>query len=143
VFSTEQLIQIQQSSLASVICENTDTIKKVQLNVFKQAEADAGYKSCDDIPKIDLRMWTDCCEGEMFLHIICFSSMIRLFPQIYIIVHLLCSEIVVLILGGSRGVQAVLEKYFIFSCRTSHGGYPFRFKFLDPHCTLHWQSQTY
>ncbi|XP_046346605.2 peroxidasin-like isoform X1 [Haliotis rufescens] len=60
VFNTEQIVQIRQMSLARVICDNTDSINKVQLDVFKRNTGD--YKTCDDIPSLDLRMWTDCCE---------------------------------------------------------------------------------
>uniref|UniRef100_H2S2E8 Peroxidasin n=1 Tax=Takifugu rubripes TaxID=31033 RepID=H2S2E8_TAKRU len=62
VFSPAQLTQLKQASLARVLCDNGDNITRVQQDVFQVAEPPHGYSSCDDIPKIDLRMWQDCCE---------------------------------------------------------------------------------
>ncbi|KAM8809372.1 peroxidasin homolog [Eudromia elegans] len=62
VFSPAQLTQIKQTSLARVLCDNGDNITRVQRDVFKVAEFPHGYSSCEDIPKLDLRMWQDCCE---------------------------------------------------------------------------------
>ncbi|PKU45032.1 hypothetical protein llap_4663 [Limosa lapponica baueri] len=63
VFTPAQLTQIKQTSLARVLCDNGDNITRVQHDVFKVAEFPHGYSSCEDIPKLDLRMWQDCCEG--------------------------------------------------------------------------------
>ncbi len=62
-FSPAQLTQLKQASLARVLCDNSDNITRVQSDVFSVAVFPHGYGSCDDIPKIDLRMWQDCCEG--------------------------------------------------------------------------------
>lgn len=62
-FSPAQLTQLKQASLARVLCDNSDNITRVQSDVFKVADFPHGYGSCDDLPKIDLRMWQDCCEG--------------------------------------------------------------------------------
>uniref|UniRef100_A0AAY4DN87 Peroxidase n=1 Tax=Denticeps clupeoides TaxID=299321 RepID=A0AAY4DN87_9TELE len=62
VFSPAQLTQLRQASLARVLCDNGDNITQVQQDVFSRAQFPHGYSSCDDIPKIDLRMWQDCCE---------------------------------------------------------------------------------
>ncbi|XP_029114285.1 peroxidasin homolog isoform X2 [Scleropages formosus] len=62
VFSPAQLTQIKQASLARVLCDNGDNITRVQPDVFAMADFPHGYGSCDDVPKIDLRMWQDCCE---------------------------------------------------------------------------------
>ncbi|XP_050402018.1 peroxidasin homolog, partial [Patella vulgata] len=61
VFTPEQLDQIKQSSLARIICDNSDGIRTLQHDafLFKTQEE---MISCEDIPKLDLRMWTDCCE---------------------------------------------------------------------------------
>lgn len=70
VFSPAQLTQLKQASLARVLCDNGDNITRIQPDVFQVAELPHGYGSCDDIPHIDLRMWQDCCEGELvFCHI--------------------------------------------------------------------------
>ncbi|CAM4650438.1 unnamed protein product [Leuciscus chuanchicus] len=61
-FSPAQLTQLKQASLARVLCDNSDNITRVQSDVFKVADFPHGYGSCDDLPKIDLRMWQDCCE---------------------------------------------------------------------------------
>uniref|UniRef100_A0A452IFZ4 Uncharacterized protein n=1 Tax=Gopherus agassizii TaxID=38772 RepID=A0A452IFZ4_9SAUR len=62
VFSPPQLTQIKQTSLARILCDNADNITRVQRDVFKVAEFPHGYDSCEEIPKLDLRMWQDCCE---------------------------------------------------------------------------------
>ncbi|XP_050958877.1 peroxidasin homolog [Labeo rohita] len=61
-FSPAQLTQLKQASLARVLCDNSDNITRIQADVFSVAEFPHSYGSCDDIPKIDLRMWQDCCE---------------------------------------------------------------------------------
>ncbi|KAM4693347.1 peroxidasin homolog isoform 2-T2 [Discoglossus pictus] len=62
VFTPAQLTQIKQTSLARILCDNGDNITKVQPDVFRVAEFPHGYVSCKQIPKLDLRMWQDCCE---------------------------------------------------------------------------------
>ncbi|XP_069777626.1 peroxidasin homolog isoform X1 [Narcine bancroftii] len=62
VFTTAQVTQLKQGSLARVLCDNGDDIQQVQQDVFMKAEYPQGYVSCDEIPKIDLRVWQDCCE---------------------------------------------------------------------------------
>ncbi|XP_072417108.1 peroxidasin homolog isoform X3 [Chiloscyllium punctatum] len=62
VFTPAQLTQIKQTSLARVLCDNGDNITRIQPDVFRVADYPHGYQSCDDIPKMDLRMWQDCCE---------------------------------------------------------------------------------
>ncbi|KAM6221084.1 peroxidasin homolog [Rhynchocyon petersi] len=62
VFSPAQLTQIKQTSLARILCDNSDNITRVQKDVFRVAEFPHGYSSCDEISKVDLRMWQDCCE---------------------------------------------------------------------------------
>ncbi|XP_067224184.1 peroxidasin homolog isoform X4 [Chanodichthys erythropterus] len=61
-FSPAQLTQLKQASLARVLCDNSDNITRIQSDVFSVADFPHGYGSCDDLPKIDLRMWQDCCE---------------------------------------------------------------------------------
>ncbi|XP_012884323.1 PREDICTED: peroxidasin homolog [Dipodomys ordii] len=62
VFSPAQLTQIKQTSLARILCDNSDNITRVQADVFRVAEFPHGYSSCKDIPRVDLRLWQDCCE---------------------------------------------------------------------------------
>lgn len=63
VFSPAQLTQIKQTSLARILCDNSDNITHVQRDVFRVAEFPHGYGSCEDVPRLDLRVWQDCCEG--------------------------------------------------------------------------------
>ncbi|BFY99802.1 hypothetical protein BsWGS_02841 [Bradybaena similaris] len=62
VFTSEQLVTIQQTSIASAICESSDSITRVQKDVFLLAVDDDDYVPCNEIPKLDLNQWTDCCE---------------------------------------------------------------------------------
>ncbi|XP_074062925.1 putative oxidoreductase PXDNL isoform X5 [Macrotis lagotis] len=62
VFTPAQVTQLKQASLAHVLCENGDNIQQVQADVFLKAEYPQGYMNCNEIPKIDLRVWQDCCE---------------------------------------------------------------------------------
>lgn len=61
LFTQEQLVSIKQTSLSAAICDNTD-ITRVQKDVFMRVDNDDEYLSCDKIPRLDLRQWTDCCE---------------------------------------------------------------------------------
>ncbi|XP_017332074.1 peroxidasin [Ictalurus punctatus] len=62
VFSPAQLTQLKQASLTRVLCDNGDNITRIQSDVFTVAEFPRAYGNCEDVPKIDLRMWQDCCE---------------------------------------------------------------------------------
>ncbi|XP_078731526.1 peroxidasin homolog isoform X1 [Lampetra fluviatilis] len=62
VFTPAQLTQLRQASLARVLCDNGDSIERVQRDVFAVAEFPHGYVGCQDIPRVDLRLWQDCCE---------------------------------------------------------------------------------
>ncbi|XP_054548247.1 probable oxidoreductase PXDNL isoform X2 [Talpa occidentalis] len=63
VFTPEQLTQLKQVSLGRVLCDNGDNIQQIQEDVFLRAEYPQGYVSCTEIPKVNLRVWQDCCEG--------------------------------------------------------------------------------
>lgn len=62
-FDHSQLIQIKQTSLASVLCDNGDAIDRVQQDVFLRATYPTGYVACSSIPRMDLRMWKYCEDG--------------------------------------------------------------------------------
>ncbi|MBN3304761.1 PXDN protein, partial [Amia calva] len=62
VFSPSQLTQLKQTSLARVLCDNGDNIKEIQSDVFLKEDYPQGYLNCEEIPKVDLRMWQDCCD---------------------------------------------------------------------------------
>lgn len=64
-FKPEQLTQLKQVSLSSVLCENGDAIDRVTNDVFLlPSRQSSGILSCSDIPKMDLRMWSECCHGQ-------------------------------------------------------------------------------
>ena len=65
MFNPDQLLQIKQSSLARVICDSSDGITQVQKDVFLMVDSREEYLSCDAIPKMDLKMWSDCCSGKV------------------------------------------------------------------------------
>ncbi|XP_011629559.1 peroxidasin [Pogonomyrmex barbatus] len=62
-FRPEQLAQIQQISLARILCDNGDNITRVQPNVFLLPEGRNNFVSCDEIPYVDLTVWSDCCDN--------------------------------------------------------------------------------
>lgn len=62
-FKPEQLQQIKQVNLARIICDNGDNITKIQPNVFLLPENDNDFIDCNDIPSMDIRIWSDCCEN--------------------------------------------------------------------------------
>lgn len=62
VFTPEQLTEIKRVSLAQVICQGSDSINRVQQDVFHRVKNDEEYRSCSQYPRLDLRMWSDCCE---------------------------------------------------------------------------------
>ncbi|CAH1772788.1 unnamed protein product, partial [Owenia fusiformis] len=61
VLKPGQLTAIKQTSLARVLCDNGDDIKRVQRDVFKRADIRHEYKDCEELPYVDLKLWTDCC----------------------------------------------------------------------------------
>ncbi|KAL3275369.1 hypothetical protein HHI36_020136 [Cryptolaemus montrouzieri] len=62
VFKPEQLVQIKQYTLSRVLCDNGDNITKVTKNTFVLPERQGGFVECSKIPKIDLKLWTQCCD---------------------------------------------------------------------------------
>ncbi|KFQ35786.1 Peroxidasin, partial [Merops nubicus] len=62
VFTPAQLTQLRQTSLARVICDNSDHIQHLQRDVFRVASYPQGMVGCEEIPRVDLRPWQDCCE---------------------------------------------------------------------------------
>jgi peroxidase len=62
IFTNEQLVEIKQASLAQVLCNNGDNMTRVTENPFILPALQGGYKSCEEIPMISLRVWTDCSD---------------------------------------------------------------------------------
>jgi len=56
-FTLEQLDSIRQgSSLAKIICDNSDNVKEIQPRVFENS---TDVVHCDDIPSINLNLWKE------------------------------------------------------------------------------------
>ena len=71
VFKPEQLTQIKQSTLGRVICDSSDNIQEITKDVFRLPLKDqSSYFSCEEIPKVELRFWAECCHGNQYYYII-------------------------------------------------------------------------
>jgi len=64
VFNPDQLVQLNQFSLSRVLCDSGDSMTRVSKDVFSMVESQDQYLSCTDIPKVDLKMWSECCMGK-------------------------------------------------------------------------------
>lgn len=62
VFTPGQLTQLKQISLARVLCDNGDTINRINDDAFIFISNINDYKKCKEIPAIDLGMWAECPE---------------------------------------------------------------------------------
>ena len=62
-FTPDQLIQIKQSSLSRLICDNADDIDRVPAQALVLQDS-SQFVSCADIPTVDLFPWKDCT-GEI------------------------------------------------------------------------------
>ena len=58
-FSSDQLQQLRHSSLARVICDNSDNIDHVPKDVLV-LQHESQFSACDDLPTVDLSQWADC-----------------------------------------------------------------------------------
>ena len=56
-FKPNQLREILGSSLARVICDNSDNIQQVQPDVFKMTSYPDGFTNCENIPELNLQAW--------------------------------------------------------------------------------------
>lgn len=58
-FTKDQLAQIKRATLARIMCDNGDDIKKMQLKVFEHVGTSNPLLDCssDEIPKLDLAYW--------------------------------------------------------------------------------------
>ena len=66
VFAGSQLTELKQTTLARVICDNSDGIQFLQSDVFVLAQYPSGQLSCEDntISRVDLKVWAHCCQGK-------------------------------------------------------------------------------
>merc|ERR1719402_249417 len=61
-FTDDQLTQIRKSSLAKIVCDNTDDMTAVQPFIFKMQNNRANALTpCSNIPSIDLYAFRDSC----------------------------------------------------------------------------------
>jgi peroxidase len=60
-FTDEQLAVIRSTTLARVICDTGDNFTRIQEDVFAVTPLEQ-WKSCEDIPRLDLTPWQDCCD---------------------------------------------------------------------------------
>lgn len=56
---SEQLNQIYGTSLAGVICRNSDAVDTVQRNVMKRIERDNPIVSCSEIDTFSIGAWAE------------------------------------------------------------------------------------
>ncbi|XP_066933586.1 peroxidasin-like [Clytia hemisphaerica] len=63
-FTSDQLIQIKETTLSRVICDNSDDIRRVQLDAFRRVERTSDYTPCNAHRKLDLRFWKECCGND-------------------------------------------------------------------------------
>lgn len=50
-----------QTTLARIICDNSDDIRYVQHDVFKRVKRTSEYAACFQHISVDLRFWKECC----------------------------------------------------------------------------------
>ncbi|XP_028269796.1 eosinophil peroxidase-like isoform X2 [Parambassis ranga] len=58
VFTEDQKASLRETSLARIICDNTD-INEVPIKPFQYRPRGSGYTRCEDIPEFDLSPWRD------------------------------------------------------------------------------------
>lgn len=56
-FTPDQLQEIYKSSMARIVCDNSDNIKEIQRDPLKVPSSHNVLISCDAVPKIDLSKW--------------------------------------------------------------------------------------
>lgn len=61
VFKPDQLVQIKQYNLARLICDNGDNITKITKDTFKLPDLQGGIVDCEEVPKVDFKLWSECC----------------------------------------------------------------------------------
>lgn len=61
VFTREQLNEIKKTSLAKIICENSDNINMIQQDPFVRAINSNQMIKCSQIEDMSLEPWRNCC----------------------------------------------------------------------------------
>lgn len=67
-FTPDQLVQIKQSSLSRLICDNAEDVDRVPVNALMLQDT-SQFVSCADLPTVNLFLWKDCT-GEITIVII-------------------------------------------------------------------------
>lgn len=57
VFKPEQLIQIKQTSLGRVLCDNGDDLRRVTPDVFKKPDKEGDLVDCAEVKGVGLHPW--------------------------------------------------------------------------------------
>ena len=57
--SLAQLEAVRQSSLARVLCDNSDDVSVIQPRVFHVPDVNNIRVSCEQLPEIDLSLWKE------------------------------------------------------------------------------------
>ena len=57
--SQPQLKTIKKTTLARVLCDNSDEVSVIQERVFHVTDVNNPRVPCDDIPSIDLNLWKE------------------------------------------------------------------------------------
>jgi peroxidase len=62
VFTPGQLRELKKTTLAGIVCENGDNIRNVQKDLFLNAKYPSGMMECNQIEKMSIEPWRNCCE---------------------------------------------------------------------------------
>lgn len=67
VFTSDQLAEIKQVTLAHLICADADNITEIPKDVFRVTQYPRQYVKCDSgvIPELNLKVWAHCCQGTL------------------------------------------------------------------------------
>lgn len=58
-FTQDQLEQVRRSSLARVMCDNSDDVSVIQQRVFHVPDVQNRRLPCEDIPALDFSAWKE------------------------------------------------------------------------------------
>lgn len=64
VFTSSQLAELKKTSLAKIICENSDNIGYIQRDVFLNAKYPEEMTRCGEIEDMSFEPWRNCCENN-------------------------------------------------------------------------------
>uniref|UniRef100_A0A0N4ZT87 Peroxidasin n=1 Tax=Parastrongyloides trichosuri TaxID=131310 RepID=A0A0N4ZT87_PARTI len=64
VFTQLQLTQIKKYTISKIICNNGDDIDRIQKDSFMfVGDKKPSFQKCDELPDLNLHMWSSCCDG--------------------------------------------------------------------------------